>query len=48
MGKGQPDFIFHPHLTEAPWISLVFVQILGTWQKLGTVHEKASSFSFDI
>lgn len=48
MGKGQPVFSFHPHLRETPWIPLVFVQILGIWQKLGTIHEKAFSLSFEI
>lgn len=49
MGKRQSVFCsFHPHLRETLWIPLVFAQILGIWQKLGTTHERAFSLTFDI
>lgn len=36
MGKKDSLFFsFHPHPRETPCIPLVFVQILGIWQKLG-------------
>ena len=46
--KGEPVFSFHSHLRETPWIPLVFIQILGMWQKLGTIHKKAFSLSFEL